>query len=32
MVIITLSSAMQGFEIGLGYAYAYGVFTYTINP
>jgi hypothetical protein len=31
-VIITLSSATQGFEIGLGYANAYGVFTYTITP
>lgn len=31
-VIISLTSATQGFEIGLGYAYAYGVFTYTINP
>jgi hypothetical protein len=31
-VIITLNAATEGFEIGLGYAYAYGVFTYTINP
>ncbi|AXY74165.1 hypothetical protein D3H65_09340 [Paraflavitalea soli] len=31
-VIITLTAATEGFEIGLGYANAYGVFTYTINP
>jgi len=31
-VIITLNAATQGFEIGLGYANAYGVFTYTITP
>lgn len=31
-VIITLNAATEGFEIGLGYANAYGVFTYTINP
>jgi len=31
-VIITLNAATQGFDIGLGYANAYGVFTYTITP
>lgn len=31
-VIITLNTATEGFEIGLGYANAYAVFTYTITP
>ncbi|WP_146151379.1 hypothetical protein [Chitinophaga niastensis] len=31
-VIITLNTATEGFEIGLGYANAYGIFTYTITP